>query len=277
MSIVDRLKTVDRRIIFAAISLAVIIPLLFPIGFPIMVSPPAQGLYDAIEELKPGSKVLLSFDYDPSTMPEVYPMNLGVVRHCFSKNIKLVGMGLWPTGVLLGQEAFELLAEEYGKTYGEDYVNLGFKAGGIVVISAMAENIPETFPEDYAGTSIEEFPIMEGVKNFDSFGLAVCFSAGDPGVREWVMIAHSRCGKKVGACITAVMAPAYYPYLQAGQLVGLLGGMKGAAEYETLLKFKGTGSAGMDAQSIAHSLIIVFIIFGNVIYFIARRKERKKV
>jgi len=273
MNIIERLEKIDRRIIFILILLAVIIPLLLPIGFKIKVSEPVRIFYETIEELQPGSIVLISSEYDPSTMPEVYPMNQALARHCFAKNLKIIGMGLWPQGIPLNQASMEQAAEEYGKEYGVDYVNLGYKAGGIVVISAVSENIPTTFPQDYAGRSVEEFEVMEGVKNFDNIDLIVSLSAGDPGVRQWIMIAQGRYGKKVSGGVTAVSAPAFYPYLHAGQLRGLIGGMKGAAEYETLIKKSGTASRGMDAQSIAHGLIVLFIVLANVFFIIGKRKK----
>ncbi len=165
MNIIERFEKVDRRIIFLLVLLAVIIPLLFPIGFEIKASEPVQKFYDAIEALIPGSMVLVSCEYDPSTMPEVYPMNQSLARHCFAKDLKIIGMGLWPQGIPLNQASMEQAAEEYQKEYGVDYVNLGYKAGGIVVISSAAENIPNTFPLDYAGRPIEEFEIMDGVRN----------------------------------------------------------------------------------------------------------------
>jgi len=39
----------------------------------------------------------------------------------------------------------------------------------------------------------------------------------------------------VAVGVTAVMAADLYPYLQSGQLVGMLAGLKGAAEYEKLV------------------------------------------
>jgi hypothetical protein len=47
------------------------------------------------------------------------------------------------------------------------------------------------------------------------------------------------------------------PYISSGQVVGRILGMKGAAEYETIMKKPGTATAGMDGQSFAHALIIL--------------------
>ena len=275
MNLFDKLKNIDRRIIFVLIGLSVLIPILIPIQLRIHVSPPAQRLYDAIDSLPPGSNVLLAFDYGPSTMPEVYPMSLALLRHGFAKDLKVIVMALWPEGASIAQDALNIVAEEFDKEYGIDYINLGFKTGGLIVIQAMGTSIPTIFPTDQAGRPVETFPIMEKVKNFDDIALIVDLSAGDPGIRHWVMIAQARYHKKVGGGCTAVSAPAFYPYLQTGQLVGLLGGLVGAAEYETLVKHPDSATAGMSSQALSHAVIIIFILIGNITFFIERRRSKK--
>ena len=78
---------------------------------------------------------------------------------------------------------------------------------------------------------------------------------------------------------SAVSAADVYPYVETGQVVGLLAGMKGASEYEILVhegkysEGKRTAVQGMDAQSLGHLIIMVFIIIGNIGYFATRRKK----
>jgi len=117
---------------------------------------------------------------------------------------------------------------------------------------------------------------MEGVGSFGDIDLIVELSAGDPGLRHWVMIAQARYHKILGAGCTAVMAPSYYPYLQTGQIAGLLGGLKGAAEYEQLVEYPGTASRAMDPQAVAHGIIVLFIIIGNITFFALRRKSKRQ-
>ena len=88
----------------------------------------------------------------------------------------------------------------------------------------------------------------------------------------WIMFAYQKHGCKVGAGVTAVTATDAYPFLQAGQLVGLPGGLSGAAEYEELVGKPDAARAGMDAQSIVHVLILLLILLGNITYFALRRK-----
>ncbi len=280
MRILEKTMVLDRRIIFLLIAVAVVVPLFIPFHLKMHPTPASQGLYDAVEKLSKGSTVIISGEYDPGTAPEIQPMVKGALKHCFRKGIKVILMGLWPQGPALEAQALQEVLEEtefeeMNLQYGQDYVNLGYKAGGQVVIQSMGTSIPATFPTDMAGTPIEELSLMKEIRNFDDITFILDFSAGDPGTPFWVMFAHDRFHVPMASGCTAVSAPMLYPYLQTGQLAGLLGGLKGAADYEWLTKSPGTGIQYMPSQSIAHLVIVIFIILGNIAFFVTRKKGER--
>jgi hypothetical protein len=266
------LKDLDRRWIFLLMAILVLIPLIKPLRLPLAVSPPVQQYFDTIEALEEGSIILLSADFDPASAPELTPMLLATLEHLCRKNIRIVGDCLWPAGPpLLEQGLNEIAREKFGKEYGADYVNLGFKEGREAVMLSMGNSIPETFPVDFRGTPVEELPLMREVENLRSVELLVNISAGYPGTKEWVQQTQSRFGLRIVSGCTAVSAPEYYAYLQAQQLIGLLGGMAGAAEYEAMVGYSGSATKGMDAQSLAHLLVILAIVLGNLSQWAVRR------
>lgn len=267
-----RLSRIDRRILFAIIFVCVIIPLLAGVRMRMSVTAPVLGLYEAVEGLEPGSYVWLAADYDPGSMPELYPMNVALVEHLFENDIRVISGSLWAPGPPLAQRVFDELAAKYGKTYGEDYVNLGFKEGREAVMISIAEDLRRTFPEDYYGTPLDSIPMLEGIKNLQDLKMIVAVSAGYPGIKEWIMQIATRYETVIGGGVTAVTGPEMYPYIQSGQLVGLLAGMKGAAEYEQLVERPGLGISGMVAQSSVHVMVVIFIIFANIIYFLEKRR-----
>jgi len=269
------LRALDRRWIFLAVGLLTIAPLLF--GFhiaPVVPSHRARGFYDAIERLPEGSTVLVAGDYDPGTRAENYPMHLAAVRQLMRRNIRIIGLELYPAGVPLADDVLRIVAAEYGKQIGADYVNLGYKVGNELVMSSMGTSIPKTFPVDSRGIPVTKIPVMKGIENFQQIDMIVSISAGYPGTKEWVQQVVSRFHVPMVAGVTAVSAPEYYPYLQAGQLQGLLGGMAGAAEYEVLVGKPALATRGMDAQSLAHVFIAFMIILGNIA-FLGQRKPAK--
>lgn len=267
------LSRIDRRYIYLAILACVAIPLITGVKMTMRITSPVRSLYDAIERLEPGSYVWLATDYDPGSMPELYPMNTSFVQHLFSKDAKIICASLWPAGTPLAQRIFDELAPSYGKTYGIDYVNLGFKEGREAVMISVAEDLKKTFPSDYLGTSVDSLPMLSGVTSLRDVKMLICVSAGYPGIKEWVQQIATRYNITIGGGVTAVSAPEMYPYIQSGQLIGLLAGMKGAAEYELLLSKPGLGTAGMVAQSYVHLMIVVFIVFANVAFILEKGKK----
>jgi len=269
----ESLRRLDRRWIFLAVALLVILPLLFSFHIaPVVPSNRARGFYDAIEKLPEGSVVLLSGDYDPGTAAENYPMHLAAARQLMRRNMRIIAMALYPAGPPLTDQVLRIAGREYNKKESVDYVNLGYKVGNELVMSQMGQSIPKTFPVDNRGVPVAQIPVMKGIQNFQQIRLIVNVSAGYPGTKEWVQQVVSRFHVPMVAGVTAVSAPEYYPYLQAGQLHGLLGGMAGAAEYEILVKAPGLATRGMDAQSLAHLFIAFMIILGNLAFVRGSKK-----
>lgn len=265
---------INRRIIYLLVAVVVTVPLIIKIAMPVRVSPPVQLAYDKLDELKPGSVVLLSTDYEAGTMPELYPMTIAILKHLFSRDIKVLLMSMYALGVPIGTMALDEVAAEYDKKYGEDYAILGFKPGLNVVIVAMGSEIRDAFPTDYAGTPLEDLPVMKGIDNYDDIPILIDLCSGST-LDSWVMFAQARFGQRIIAGCTAVMATSFYPYLNAGQIEGLIGGLKGAAEYEKLIESPAVATSGMPAQSFMHILILVLIIIGNISFFIERRRKRR--
>jgi hypothetical protein len=63
------------------------------------------------------------------------------------------------------------------------------------------------------------------------------------------------------------------PYVQSGQVSGIVIGLRGGAELEQLTKMPGIAAAGMDAQSLGHFAILAFMLLGNLAYMAERRKK----
>jgi|TARA_B110000495_G_scaffold90643_1_gene78305 hypothetical protein len=278
MNILDvllKFSKMDRRWIFLIIGLSVLLPLFFPIGLPIRATGTTQRVYDTFDSLEPNSKVLLSCEYGPSTKPEIHPMVIAVLHQLFRDNHKVYVTCLWPDGQFLASEALREVAGDYGKVYGEDYVILGYRPGSEAVIKGMVRDLRAIFSTDVKNTKVEEIPMMEGVYKFEDFDFLFSASAGFPGSLEWMQYATDNTDVKMSTGTTSIMVNDIMPFVVSDQIQGILAGMPGAAEYEKLVGKKGVGTSGMDAQSFAHLVIVFFIVFGNIGYFIERKKNRK--
>ena len=278
----EKVMKLDRRWIFLLIALAVFIPFLRPLRLPLTVTKPARDVFEAIEAIPPGGPpLLISTDYAPSTAPELDPMYFAMLRHCLSTNRKVMMLALYPQGAGMAQAGLDFVLPEFPDAVsGEDYVFLGYQPGVQAVVMSLGEDIRMVFPTDAYGVPLDSLPMMKNIMNYDDIPLVVDL-AGSSIPITWVIYAVTRYGQRLGVGVTAVSAAQYYPYLNTGQFIGMMGGLKGAAEYEKLIRQQGYTEAreiatiGMDAQSIAHLVILVLIIVGNIAFF-ASKSHRKK-
>ena len=270
MTWVRKLLAIDRRIIFLLVGAGAALPLLFPLNLPVAVTPRVRAAYDAIDALPPGSKVLLSMDYEPDIMAELFPMSVAVLRHCFRKHVQVIAMTLYPAVTGLGERAISTAAKAEGAVLNRDYAWLGYKSGFQVVMIGIGENLRGMYPVDFYGTPLDSIPVTRHVNSYAQLQMVINLS-GSSAADYWIQFAQGRYHAPLVIGCTAVMATDYYPYLSSKQLLGLIGGMKGAAEYERLIDTFGDARRGMDAQSLVHLIVVGLVIVGNAALFISKR------
>ncbi|HWR84105.1 MAG TPA: hypothetical protein VN285_12460 [Candidatus Deferrimicrobium sp.] len=276
-------QEVERRVIFVFILVAVAAPILFPVTFQEHATPVVKRLFDFIDSLPAGSVVLVSLDYDPAMAPEVQPMTNAMSRHCLTKGHKIVFMGLWATGqsILMSTLQDIILPDFPNIVEGKDFVNVGYKAGNEGVLNVIVTDFKKMFPTDVNGTPLDSTPIMADIRSCRDFDLILSIGGGRPGAKEWVLFVGDPGNVPIGVGVAAVTAPQMYPYYPQ-QLVGILGGVKGAAEYESELahrypRFAHTDQPGlrmMGPQTLAHVVIMAFIVIGNLAFFRGKKVRR---
>ena len=270
----ERLMNIDRRVIFVFVFLGVVIPLLIEFTFPIKATSTVRAVYREIERVAAeDGTVLFAFNYGPGSEPELQPMAQALLRHCFSRDVKVVVICLWPDAPGLAQEALETTSKEFGKTYGVDYAFMGYKPGYSNVVINMGQDFQSAFPRDSRGIRTDSLSVTQEIRSLRDFGFVFDLAAGSS-IEMWIVYGQEKYKFPLGGGCTAVIAPDLFPFLQSKQLVGLIGGLAGAAEYESLVKRPDSATDGMRPQSITHIVIIAFIALGNIMYFLHRRSSR---
>lgn len=290
----ELLKNLDRRWVFLLLLLSVAVPVLLELRFPEQPTALARSTFEEIERLRPGDPVLLSFDFDPASEGELGPMATAFVRHCCEKKLRMCFMALWPVGPQMIDDTIgRVIKSDFPQlVYGQDYVNLGYKSGSEGVIKVIVTDLRQLYTTDAYGTSVDNIPMLADIRSVQSFRLLINISAGYAGTKEWVQYAVTPYPGRIRlvAGCTGVQAPLLYPYIPQ-QLPGLLGAVKGAAEYEQLVleRYGRRNAQGelaesgkylegirrMGPQLVAHVLMVALIITGNVIYFVGRRREQR--
>ncbi|MBF0363197.1 MAG: hypothetical protein HQK49_19400 [Oligoflexia bacterium] len=280
ISIVRSLFNLDRRIIYLFIFLSILLPFLVKFDLPIKAAKNVRNVYDKIEDVAKtkGERgtILLSFDFDNASRAELEPMAKAIIAHIFKKNIRLVVMGHWLNGVELTKTLLNEMSAEFKKKYGDNYVYLGYRPGVQILIVNMGKDFKSAFQTDSQGKSTNDFLVTKNIKTLSDFDYVISFSAGSGGIEEWVVYGQSKFHFTMAGACTAVMAADYFPFLQSGQLNGLIGGLAGAAQYEALVGRPGSGIDGMRPQSMAHIVLIIFILLGNIYYLTDKYLKNKK-
>jgi hypothetical protein len=172
----------------------------------------------------------------------------------------------------MAEELISRVAKEENKQRNVDYTFLGYKPYPAITILAMGTDFRVPFPNDYYGTPVDSIPMMDEIHNYRNVKAVVSLAGGNV-ADMWIQYGNAKYGVPVALGVTGVMASDYYPYLQSGQIFGLIPGMKGAAEYETLTGKRGLGSRGLPYQVTTHLVILIFMIVTNVAY-VAQRQRR---
>lgn len=286
MKLLDYLTKLDRRVIYLILAIVVILPLVFPSTQKVRVMTPVQRLFNAVEMIPDEKILIIDFDYDPQTQPELEPMAIALLRHAFKRRIKMAALSLYVQPLGLAKLAMDQVIEEFNSEatttadsiiYGKDYVFLGWQPPPIIPLLGMGISISDVYKTDYYGYKTDSLPMMKNVKNFNDVGLLISIS-GASAPLWWITYSQTKYGVAVGAGVTAVSASDFYAYFQTGQFSGLMIGMKGGAEYEELIETelkiqqRRKASEALGSLTAAHITIIIFIIIGNVGYFVRRRK-----
>ncbi|MEO0019962.1 MAG: hypothetical protein ABIK47_04915 [candidate division WOR-3 bacterium] len=288
-----RLQRIDRRYIYLILFLVILMPLIFPFKIQPKPTPPVEQLFNYIDTMPENKALAISVDFTPDTRAELQPMVVALLRHAFATKRRVGILTMMVYGLGLAEEAIQQVTAEFNanaKThedsviYGEDYVFWGWTTPLLTVMLGMGERITNVFPVDYYGNRTETLAIMRHIKNYDDIGILVTIAASAL-PRSWINYAQVQFGVNLSCGITAVSAADFYPYVNSGQFIGMLAGMKGAAEYEQLVAermkkqgmewaLRNRGTEAMSSQTAAHLAIMAFIIIGNIAFFATRRKRK---
>jgi hypothetical protein len=271
VSVFERMQRIDRRVMYLLLVVVIALPMFVRFRLPTAITPEVRGVYDTVEAIPRGKLAILSGDWGAGTLAESLPQTEAMMRHLFRNGVPFAILPWALQTTTLMQNTAERLAKEYGKVYGRDWVNWGWKAVPMVAfLKSMAKDIPGTVKEDYRGTPLSELPAMKGVKNIDDVGF-VCHITPVGNIMLWVAFIQAVYGTPIAYAPTAVMVAQGYDPLDAKQLVGMLPGLVGGAQYETLLNDPRSGVRWSNSLSLAELLMILLIVLANVGYFASRR------
>jgi hypothetical protein len=264
----------DRRYVYFVLFLVVTIPLIRPIGIAISVSPDTQQYYEVLNNVKPGDKVFFTLDTEYSGFNELHSGIVASLRVLVENHAKIcfaeghVEATILP-GIIINEVKSEMDANDY--QYGRDYVILGYVLVNEPAVASMAMDFHSVITQDYLGKSIQG-TFLDDIHTWEDWQFITDFTTGL--ATSYLENHFALRGTPMTVNCIGVSIPSQKPYLNSGLIKGLLQSMRGGAELEYLIGKPGVGLTAMDAFTLGHYMLIVFIIIGNIGYFgYARRKQ----
>jgi len=216
----ERLAKATRfyQIIWALCLVGMFIPLISPLGLPVVVSEPVKDYYNHIVDLPEGSVIAVSFGASASLLDEQEAQFLATWKTIFEQGHNVIFYCTTEDAPIIIRNELEVVVpESYGYTYGTDYVILPYSPLGEAGEAAFAQNIRSIYTTDIDGTSLDAIPLMEDINDETGIDLLIfqytaCTSV-EWVVRQWVVPYNKPVlGTTLGCC--GPMAAPYYPTQQ---------------------------------------------------------------
>lgn len=268
----DKLLNVDRRIVYVAIVVLIVVPLLHPIGLPITVDRMTQDYYNTIESLRPGAVALLNVDIEAGQIGEQVPGTIAMVQHLFDKSVKFIQIAFNRADSQIVFENNVLpKVDKHDKKYGVDWVNIGYVEGKETAKSAFAANF--LFPnKDAYGNLLKDLPLMSQVKSAKDIDLLIV--VGTTSVYEDLRQVSVPYGTRTIVQSMSMGVPDLLPYYP-NTIAGIVSGLMGTAQYEFLRRKPGLAIRGQDAISATHIFLLALVVLTNAAYVIKRGKRER--
>jgi hypothetical protein len=266
MSIFTKLTDIDRRVFYWILFIALMVPFLSPIGFPITIADNTRDLYEGLtgDQVEEGDVWIVQFGYGVSAWSECHPSVTACTKLLFREGAKIIFMGSQYDVELTYNKLLDTAKGDFAeKVYGEDYVFLGYITGGESAAAQLASNIRTVYPADHFGTPLDQIPMMDGVNSVHEIDGVLSSDTGDWGghfLTQW----QAAYGTKMAEIGIAMNASTDLPRWLAGNFFGVSVGSRGGAELEKLIGELGEATTSMDSISVSHLLIVVAVLLANI-------------
>lgn len=220
----------------------------------------AQALNIVREELLPDAAVLMVFDYQAAFAPELEASAAPLVDHMMLlKHPRLTLLASKPSATGLSERFM------HNTQPGQSYVNLGYLPGDAAGALAFVENPRSAKPAIVDGQSQWETPALQGVTLVSDFAAIFLLTDEADTARIWIEQLHNRRGATRLVLISSSQAgPLLVPYMESGQIDGLVVGLEGGAPIEKVNSNRpGTVRRYWDAYGFGLIITITMIVAGS--------------
>ncbi len=195
--------------------------------------------YNAIDTLPADSIVLVNWAYDPTTAGEMDLASLPVIEHLLEKNARLLGVSQLAGGPATARRLIALARSSasqaaLARQLGESLVEGGYLPGGVGSLALLGQAPTQAIPVDMQGRSVGGRAALDTLER-SAPALLLILAARSEEVQRWLEQIQPLNAAPVVVVSSAAVDPVIRPYVDSGQIVGLVSGYAGGIAYRELL------------------------------------------
>ena len=240
----------------------------------------SQAFYDVINNIPDNGVVLFAVEYEPAYADELNtPTNL-VLDQLIKKNSGIVFLSTIPSGSIIAENI--LINAKSDPSY-NNYINLGYLAGGTASIKSFALNPQKTVPYSLS-TPIDSFQpwdssILENIKHINDFdGIIIATEKFETG-RSWIEQINPLLDNSTPMLYIASsqITPLIDAYLDSKQIDALLSGVYEINNYANLSGYTSKTKNYQPAYSVGLIILVISTISGVTIQQLLKQKSRSSL
>jgi hypothetical protein len=287
----DRMQSVPRGVLYLILLVVTSVPLFFSVVVPTQPTNSTVDFYQYVMNIPRGSTIVLESDWTNSTRGESLGQMEALLRLVMERDLKFVLFSA---------------ADPQAPQVARDWIDLGYFPNLEGFANAMVTDVRRawagrTNPNNQGiPTNVFQSPVLSKINSLGDFPLYINIT----GSRTIDILIERMSGRvTLAALVTGVMAPETLVYYESRQLVGMIGGLRGTVELETVMaggvNFRddgkvanavknrpitpplggpvsyGRGMAYFLSLQCALALMIIAVVVGNVGMIMARRARRR--
>ena len=263
-----------HRALRIMIALILIVAVGLPIGMggtvtPLLTypGPPTSMMAQSINTLPAGSTVLVAVEYDPGLSGEVETVSAGVLAQLMARSANIVFVSTNPAGPILAHNLLNraiALQPTYSPT--NKVASLGYLAGGPAALFNLSLGVQTSMDLlKSGGTGDWSTPPLNGIKTLADFSRVLVLTDNADTARNWVeQVKPSMGSTPLLMVVSAQSAPMISPYLDSGQITGMVTGLAGGVTFEQAVGRSGGMLAFWDSYQFGLVVMIALILIGGV-------------
>jgi len=234
-----------------------------------------------LDNLSNGAPVLIAFDYEPASAPEMEAAAMGVIDQLLLKGSVIRAVSTTNSGAALAKRMLgeALSMPDLSQSPPLNIAILGYIPGGAAGLQAFGRDPAGLLPYNLESTDNSNLnawaePVFNPVKGLANFKLVLVITDNGDTARSWVEQTSSQLQSNNIPLLMVVSAqsePLVRPYYETNprQVAGMATGVMGGVFMESLNGRDGIARRYMDAYSLTLMVAVLLLVIGSLVNLVS--------